>query len=765
MSNPTLKARRLYDYQNDTLNERTIIATASDDTGANSITNDVLYWDVNGVPISIFTPDIGARNPRMVNSRDYAYFADGVDGDQKKWEITTGASKWGITAPTTTLTVGVPGGGGGITNNITPVLQLNGWAPGAHVGSYEGGNSEGFFFGVDLSHTTLAYSNPQNAIDGDDTTFASCFSQTTQKFFGAVWGFTDVSLLNGLTLNVLSEVPVTGTDGLIVSLRSAGIWYTLDGGGTWTQVYNQASRSKQWDSIPLPDLQDLTQVKVMAFTDCHAAMYHKVYEIGITGVTFGNAPVTLLSGRRYYSVFKNPVTENYSDLSPISASTGVVSGAVLPLSDIPVSTDPQVTKVDILATADGGDPAILYFLLEVNNGTTTAQDGTPEESLLTADVFFFTDDSGNEFGVADNTPPPDGDFPTKHRGRIWMIIGEELAFSKNIVELETPTGNILGRYEEDWPATNRLDISQDAEVGKGLFSDGQTLYVGTNRHIRRVLGDSPSNFVKPEVVFNEVGVLNQDVWQVVFLEGTPVGTIWMTPDYRVILSDFNTYNDIGTAVQTTLNSINKEADDNAWSMFVADGPYALYLLAIPTGTNTDPDTLLVYDMHLKQWFIWEPIDGVIAGLFYINLGGTPRWLFVDATGTVRIFDKTNVLDRSGDTDAAGIASVLQSSWLDLGDSMMRKTLNEVETTTDIVDTLVSVDAATTSNEFLAPFTVIDNEHLRRGTFGELKTFLVSRATKDRYYRIRWTSLSDETSTPDDVILGAFSIEAMPVHRV
>lgn len=911
-----LKARRLYDYENQTLNERTIIATASDGTGSTSITDKAIYWDANGTATTIFTPAAGARHPRLVLSRDYAYFLDGIAGDTKKWTLqwqysladannasggntvydaaagsnlttlqagmsititgfVTGANngtftvvsstatsvtvnnaagvaethaatitlsnvstKWGIDAPTTALLVGTPSGGGALSfalsaaanasggntvytgtslstllastivtiagfvtganngtftvvsststtvtvnnpsgvaethaatlttnNRVYPTTQTNGWAANAHVGSYEGGVDQGFFFGLD-SATTGSYTNPSNVFDGNESTYASATRQHTHAYNGCVWAFSALSTtLNNITLNVLSEVPTSGTDGQIVTKRSAGIYYTIDGGTTWVQVYDVANRPKQWDHIALPNAQDLSKVFVMAFLDGHDDMYHKVYEINIEGATVGNGPVTLFAGRRYYTVFGNSQTGHLSDLSPISPSTNAVSGGVIPLSGIPTSTDTQVDFRLILATADGGDPSVLYLLTEIDDNTTTVfQDGVPETDLILANTYLFTDDNGFEFGVVDNSPAPNGDFPTKHLGRIFMVTGQFIRYSKNIAELTTNTGIIAGRYEEAWPADNQLDISNTAEIAKGLLSDGQTLYVGTSRHIRRITGDSADTFSQPEIVFNEVGLVNQDVWHIVFLEDTPVGAMWLTPDYRVIISDFNTYRDVGTPIQTTLNTINKSADANSWASFFSDGVYNFYMLAIPTGVNTDPDTLCIFDLRMKEWFIWSLADSMISGLFYFNLGGVPRWLVVDSNGKIRLFDKTTARDREGDTTPIGISHTITTTWLDCGDPEVRKAINELEVETLVTGTLVSIVGASTAAEFNSPTTVRANVPLVANIFGDLKTFFVGYPAVDRFYKLTFTATSDGSSTPTDILLGEYSLVLYPIHR-
>lgn len=157
-----------------------------------------------------------------------------------------------------------------------PTTLLNGWGPDGHVGDYEGGVSQGHSFGFDGS-TTLPYSNPTLAYDGDNATAATALFQHTHQYAGCVWSFPALGAsANPRTLNILSSIPAG------VTLRSAGIWYSLDSGATWTNIYNQGTRAQQWDSVLLPGGQDISKVQVMAFLDSHDDMSHSVNEINIT---------------------------------------------------------------------------------------------------------------------------------------------------------------------------------------------------------------------------------------------------------------------------------------------------------------------------------------------------------------------------------------------------------------------------------------------------------------------------------------------------
>jgi len=581
-----IKAQQIDMYLDLHDKERTPIAMAADGTGVMSETNNILYWDLGGNPVSIFTPSSGATRPYAVCSRDYMYFEDGVSADLKKWTLDTGLSNWGIVAPTTAVTLGSPGAGN----------------------------------------------------------------------------------------------------------------------------------------------------------------------------------ITLNSGRIYYTAFFD-AAGNYSDLSPASVTTGPLTNNDQPLTNIPVSSDPQVTMVAILATADGGDPTILYHIADVSNGTTTYTDNTPEATLLTNNIYQETDTSGVAHGLLFNTPPPNGSFPIANQGRIYMALGSQIVFSKSLAETTTSTGNITGRYEEDWPAANALEVAPGPEVISGLLTDGISLYIGTELHIYQLQGNGPTNFVLPQIVFNDTGLACQDVWQVVYLEGTPVGTMWMTPDFRVLGSDFTTFQNVGTTIQSTLNNINAAAAKNSWAISVRSGPYNLYCLFIPTGINTIPDTVCVYDMHVRKWFIWKCADLFSAGVYYCNLAGIPRFLVCDNAGITRVFEADLWLDRQGETFEEGIVSTIQTTWLDLGDATVRKTVNEMEVVTEDANMLVTVDGASTFNTFNTPNNLVTLAPLTLSQFNEYKVYLAGMLAKDKFYRFTLSSTSVPSSAITDTILGGLSIEVWPLDRI
>jgi hypothetical protein len=136
-----------------------------------------------------------------------------------------------------------------------PTVEHNGWGANGHVGDYEAGVNQGHTWGTDPG-TTLAYTNAASAVDGSTSSFASTVKQHTHQYSGCTWKFGTVASPSPSTadryLMIDSEIPVNGAGGVIITDRSAGIWYTFDAGSTWKELYNTNVRSRKVDKILLP---------------------------------------------------------------------------------------------------------------------------------------------------------------------------------------------------------------------------------------------------------------------------------------------------------------------------------------------------------------------------------------------------------------------------------------------------------------------------------------------------------------------------------
>lgn len=546
----------------------------------------------------------------------------------------------------------------------------------------------------------------------------------------------------------------------LVNVTSTGLaYYTFGGpqdlwGGSWTVAdVNAAGFGTQFRAISFSGTTTLS-VDVVSIT-----VYSAVGPLALSAPAAG--AVSLSVGRTYTYAFKNSVTGHLSDISPFSASTGPLTLQQQPLTNFVASNDSQVDTKILLATADGGDQTTLYFVAELPNATTTYTDVMPEETLLLQNIYLNQDTTGTILGIADNSPPPVGSVnPVYHRGRVYMTTPSNLYYSKAEGDLLTSSGTLTGKYEEAWPNLNYFPIAEGAEVNRGLLSDGQVLYIGTDKRIVRLFGDGPSTYTKPESLFLHTGIANQDVWKIVFVEGNPLGAMWLTPDRRVLGSDFNTYQDIGLPIQDVLDSVNRAAyQQTSWASYVGISNWNLYILAIPTGSASQPNTLCIFDLKSKMWYIWQPTDQMLSGQYNITIGGQPQFVTLAQSGTAYAWDPSLLQDRVGNTPV-NFPVTIRTTWQDFTDPAARKFLNELEVITGDASLRVTVEGASTKDDFTNPHVVVSSAPLRAKPRGEYFLPLAALTTKDRYYRFTFTSTGSGTD-----ILRGWNVQGGIIHRL
>ena len=706
-------------------------------------------------------------NPRMVVSRDYAFFPSviapftwpsGQKSDGKKWNSTGGLSDWGLAQDPSTVTITSTASAG----NVTLVSTVGRVYAGAYQNSTTGHYSDlNVGVGSFTSNTAgpafpsaesqsgggAAWSNLTNINATDGAVASATLNDTSptvsQTIAATGFGFAipSTATIYGIAATVIKAAGNTnlGIIDNVVQLLKAGV----------SVGDNKADQAHNWStsglvSSPYGGSNDLWGATWTA-ADINAANF---------GISLG---ARQNGGLGNTAAQIDSVTLTITYATGAGANTGAITGKQISLS-LPTSNPPAgVDKFAILATLDGGDTSTFYLLDTVPIAQTTYTDNTPDNVLVTKNRATEVDSFGIQHGLVSNQMPPLGLlFPTKHRGRIFGAISDSLWFSKNLDEITTSTGLVLGRYEEAWPPTYFLNVSTTKQTIQGLLSDGNTLYIGTERNIWRLDGDGPLNFSKPEIIFNEVGILNQDVWQVVFAEGQPVGMVWLTPDNRVILGNFAHYQDIGTPIQDVLATINQTATNGPWASFYSRREFDIYVLAIPTGSNNTPDTLCVYDMRGGKWFIWKPTDLLTSGTFNIDANGNPMWLIGASTGKIYQFLPTNTQDRVSDTPVAFTATI-RTPWMHLGQPTMVKALNEIEVITGDSTMTVTVEGASKFSQVAVPNTVSSNGSLVNSPRGFFKLYLAGNTTQDRHYRFTFTS---SNGTQD--VLEGYIIEAFPI---
>ena len=207
------------------------------------------------------------------------------------------------------------------------------------------------------------------------------------------------------------------------------------------------------------------------------------YNVGQTAIT-GLSPKT---GYQYYYSFVNIYTGHRSNVSPISASTGVQtgvginvtgSGCPIPVSGTGASTgngDPQVTAIEVYRNTDGGGFWYQIPVSEMTNtsGTITvngveylANPGTATAS----GTWFFTDtvpdlDLNTQIFAPIaflNTPPPAGLTNLEFfDGRLWGSVGNILYYAT--AADNATLINVLenGVSAESWEPTNYIPFNSE----------------------------------------------------------------------------------------------------------------------------------------------------------------------------------------------------------------------------------------------------------------------------------------------------------------
>ncbi len=551
----------------------------------------------------------------------------------------------------------------------------------------------------------------------------------------------------------------------------------------------------------------------------------------VTGV-FPSGPMQFNDGRTYTFAYKNSFTGHTSDIpsgtlktngtidttvvcpscflpSPSKGASGYLppgigysSVSLLFILQQANLIDPQVDTLVILATSDGGSIENLYEVAQVplflGTGTSTTfevnyTDTLPDTvadpingttytgpTLLNQNIWAESDAYGNTYGIIGNQPPLNTAIkPVAHQGRFFSTDGKTIFFSKSLSEVTTSTGLVTSKWEESWPAQNQLSIALDNETINGIVSDGQTLHIGTSKNIYELQGNDPATFNIPNVLFQETGVMSQDLWSVTYSEGEPAGYMWVTPDLKIMYSDFSTYVEVGTPVYSLLSHWDAVFTRYASLHSMTYGPYNLCFVQFqPLNNQTE---WLIYETRLKKWFRWTAFTAgydsgygsgniISAGAVYQHPEtGYKMYLFGygpvvtgEGENTLAYFDPAQL----SDADTAPIVWSAQTTWFAQDDPTAFKVVNELDVYTDDPALTVTLYGATSMADFSAP-KLLKIGPLSQGPLGSLKFFTAGVPTKARYHSVAFTGNSANYTgyTPPVEVLTRFSVDGFPVARI
>lgn len=268
----------------------------------------------------------------------------------------------------------------------------------------------------------------------------------------------------------------------------------------------------------------------------------------VTPPTFGSIVGSLSPafGYLYGWALKNSITGHVGNISPVSASTGVVANkAFTPLAPTLATPDPQTDTIVWFRTLDGGGD--MFRLAEVNLNTgALVTFGLGASITVTGGTnnLGITDNSPDtaldqtSIGPLINNPPIVGKYVAVGQGRMFIfnLLGapQDIAYSGYEQIL-------LGRPEESFPPNNRLRLSIGAEViaGGGVLQSGIVAFSQTDRMymLRGQVEDItllvPVNFTQYlEELPWKLGCMSHFT-----IQSTPYGLVWLAGDKTLQMFD------------------------------------------------------------------------------------------------------------------------------------------------------------------------------------------------------------------------------------
>lgn len=230
---------------------------------------------------------------------------------------------------------------------------------------------------------------------------------------------------------------------------------------------------------------------------------------------------------------------------------------------------------------------------------------------------------------------PNGRYCVLWQNHVW--VAGVTAFPNRVYWSDVVAGT--GADPRSWPAANVLDLdAADGDAITGLGRVGPYLLVFKKRRTYLVT-DAVTGANRP--LDPGVGCISHRS-----IVSTPHGTVWLTPDKGVYVTDGSRVEPVSQNVQPTLDSMSQAAK------VVAAGGFANehYYLAVGLSGATN-DTVLDYDFALKSW--WKHSNSVVQ--FASWTPTSVPTLYGAATGAGRV-DQMYVPATTLDNGAAFTAS-------------------------------------------------------------------------------------------------------------
>lgn len=515
----------------------------------------------------------------FVVSNNFCFFGNGTD--MRKFDGTT-VTNWGISAPS--VVISGPNTTGTGASSGSPA-----WANPTRIQTHDGSYSTSAIGGgawtnggsigatVTLSTGNLVATNFSFSVPAGATILG--FLVEAYGFYSVAGGVnTTISqfALNGQMIKAGTAVGSFQSQGIGTSAAYVPIgsgtnlfgstWVPADVSGSTFGV--QIVASAKFFHVHNSSGTDPTIT--FSIDDVRITAYYSSPSAGLPTTSLSGTGITAATGYQYVYCYFNSTTGHLSSPSQASVTTGAFSNKTVNVT-VTASTDPQVDKIRIFRTTDGGGGQ--FFEIEnspVANVTGPYPDTTTDANLsvITAPTFGFND-----------PPPPQKGF-IWFANRIWGFSNATVYFT-DWEELN------LGVAEEAWvsgPAGNYWNF--DSEVtGLSIVQDGVLIF--TAGSIYKIDGDSLDTFRRTTIA---KGIGCRQRATITRLGGL---TAFLANTNSVWTTDSNSLQEISREIQPTLDGIDHSQASMA---FHIQGQNRWLVLADPGHQQT-----VVYDTNLGQW--------------------------------------------------------------------------------------------------------------------------------------------------------------------
>lgn len=549
-----------------------------------------------------------------------------------------------------TVTLNAGGGGGGGQTNETK----------APTG----------FTNPDPSLLGNTYNSPGNAFDGNPATSSNGVAQTALNGPSVTascrWGSWSPASGNysALTLYITSSgsASAPGLNG--AGQSEASVQYSLDGGGTWHTLWDiqgfdntPGSQPGSTNAIPLPPGIPLSNILVRSF----CAVSPNVTNFGTRTMT-AQAQIIEIS--------------TIGTLSGSSGGSG--SGGAFVPSDVGQTLYINGTNVGAIASVPNGSTAILVntwagsnitgnYLVAPARATHWVLYASESENsqvgfqlaIVPITTMFYVDSSPFVGASASlynpierpvrNDPPVASKIQTLHKSRVFRRRESNPRFF-NYTANEEVAGNLNGSPQECTPGTdpntlsdivNEDPLNDSSAIIRAMSSHGDPLYLGSEKNITPLYGQSIDSFQLSNIIAFQVGVAGRYA-----MTSTPHGLVFVSYDKKVYLypsqyppglagGDATQYLiELSRPLRPTFEQMLSSDLDNIRIVFYNYGRRNWLVLAYQDKSNVYHTW--VYDFEVQSWF--ELQRGVVSlAVFEVNPGDKVL-VGGDATGQVYVLD-------------------------------------------------------------------------------------------------------------------------------